>query len=319
MAQPCWHNANVFFGPASMGLPTRIENAYELLDQPREWYLDRPAGWIYYKPARGENLANQHIEAAATQVLVNARGTAAHPVSNLRFKGLTFAYATWMGVSGPEGYADDQTGFRVTGPDQPQTFEHAEFTTRTPGNLRFAYARHVTIRDNRFRHLGAVGVDFATGSQHNTIAGNGFKDISAAAIQLGGVDAIDQPPDRRGTGHARQPDRQQHDHQGGPGVHRCGGDLRRLHDAHDDHPQLALQSALHGNRDRLGLGDDRPGPFPGVHRLPVRELEDLRRRRPPAGATRSSSTRSPTTSRSPTTAAASIRSASRAPRSTTAS
>ena len=194
MAQPCWHNANVFFGPASMGLPTRIENAYELLDQPREWYLDRRTGWIYYKPARGENPANQHIEAAATQVLVKARGTAAHPVSNLRFKGLRFAYATWMGVSGPEGYADDQTGFRVTGPDQPQTFEHAEFTTRTPGNLRFAYAHHVTLRDNRFRHLGAVGVDFATGSQHNTIAGNGFKDISAAAIQLGGVDAIDSHP-----------------------------------------------------------------------------------------------------------------------------
>ncbi len=194
MAQPCWHNANVFVGPASMGLPTRIENAYELLDQPREWYLDRRAGWIYYKPASGENPARAKIEAAATQVLVSARGTAAHPVSRLRFEGLTFAYATWMGVSGPQGYADDQTGFRVTGPDQPQTFEHAEFTTRTPGNLRFAYARHVTIRGNRFRHLGAVGVDFGTGSQHNTIAGNGFRDISAAAIQLGGVDAIDHHP-----------------------------------------------------------------------------------------------------------------------------
>ena len=175
MAQPCWHNANVFIGPAAMGLPTQIENAYELLDQPHEWYLDRRSGWIYYKPASGENLAREDIEAAATQVLVNARGTAEHPVSHVRFKGLTFAYATWMGVSGPEGYADDQTGFHVTGQNQPQTFEHAEFTTRTPGNLRFAYARHVTIRDNRFRHLGAVGVDFGTGSQHNTIAGNGFR------------------------------------------------------------------------------------------------------------------------------------------------
>ena len=52
----------------------------------------------------------------------------------------------------------------------------------------------MTIRGNRFRHLGAVGVDFGTGSQHNTIAGNGFRDISAAAIQLGGVDEIDHHP-----------------------------------------------------------------------------------------------------------------------------
>ena len=111
MAQPCWHNANVFVGSAAMGLPTRIENAYELLDQPREWYLDRHTGWMYYQPARGENLAREDVEAAATQVLVDSRGTLAHPVSHLRFDGLTFAYATWMGVSGRQGYADDQTAF----------------------------------------------------------------------------------------------------------------------------------------------------------------------------------------------------------------
>jgi hypothetical protein len=198
MAQPCWHNANVFFGPASMGLPTRIENAYELLNRPQEWYLDRHAGWIYYKPARGEKLAREDFEAAATQVLVDARGTLAHPVGHLRFAGLTFAYATWTGVSGPQGYADDQTGFHVTGLNQPQTFEHAQFTTRTPGNLRFIYARNVTIRNNTFRHLGAVALDFNTGSQNDTIADNRFSDISAAAIQLGGVAVVDHHPSHTG-------------------------------------------------------------------------------------------------------------------------
>jgi hypothetical protein len=198
MADPCWHNAQVFIGPASMGLPTRIVNAYELLDQPREWYLDRHAGWIYYKPDSGANPARQNIEVAATQVLVDAQGTLAHPVKHLRFKRLNFEYATWMGVSGPEGYADDQTGFRVTGPDQPKTVEHAQYTTRTPGNLRFAYARHVTIRHNRFRHMGAVAVDFNTGSQHNKITGNQFRDISAAAIQLGGVAPVDHHPTESG-------------------------------------------------------------------------------------------------------------------------
>jgi hypothetical protein len=198
MAQPCWHNANVFIGPAAIGLPTRIENAYQLLDQPREWYLDRHAGWIYYKPAGGEKPAREDVEAAATQVLVDARGTLAHPISHLRFKGLTFAYATWMGVSGRQGYADDQTGFHVTGPNQPNTLEHAEFTTRTPGNLRFAYDRDVTIRDSTFRHLGAVALDFDTGSQQDTIEHSRFNDISAAAIQLGGVDAVDHHPSRAG-------------------------------------------------------------------------------------------------------------------------
>ena len=115
MAQPCWHNANVFYGPASMGPPTRIENAYELLNRPGEWYLDQRHGWIYYKPARSERLGREDFEAAATQVLVDARGTLAHPISHLRFDGLTFAYATWMGVSGPQGYADDQGNRYKTG------------------------------------------------------------------------------------------------------------------------------------------------------------------------------------------------------------
>jgi hypothetical protein len=198
MAQPCWHNANVFFGPAAMGLPTRIVNAYALLDKPHEWYLDRRAGWIYYKPARGEKLAREDVEAAATQVLVNARGTLARPVGHLRFDGLAFAYATWMGVSGNQGYADDQTGFHVTGTNQPQTFEHVQFTTRTPGNLRFAYDHDVTIRNDVFLHLGAVAVDFDTGSQHDTIADSRFSDISAAAVQLGGVDEVDHHPSHAG-------------------------------------------------------------------------------------------------------------------------
>ena len=131
-------------------------------------------------------------------MLVDARGTLARPVSDIRFDGLAFAYATWMGVSGNQGYADDQTGFRVTGPNQPQTFEHAEFTTRTPGNLRFAYDHDVTIRNDVFSHLGAVAVDFDTGSQHDTIADNRFSDISAAAIQLGGVEVVDHHPSRAG-------------------------------------------------------------------------------------------------------------------------
>ncbi len=198
MAQPCWHNANVFAGPIAMGLPTRIVNAYALLDRSGEWYLDRSAGWIYYKPARGEKLAREDVEAAANQVLVDARGTLARPVSNLRFDGLRFEYATWLGVSGPQGYADDQTGFHVTGSNQPQTFEHAQYTTRTPGNLRFAYARDVSIVDCTFRHLGAVAVDFNTGSQHDTVADSTFSDISAAAIQLGGVDPVDMHPTRPG-------------------------------------------------------------------------------------------------------------------------
>src|SRR5206468_5416531 len=66
MAQPCWDNSTKrvtipgipgrtanLVGPASLGnnrIPMYVENAYELLDQPGEWYLDGPANTIYYVP-----------------------------------------------------------------------------------------------------------------------------------------------------------------------------------------------------------------------------------------------------------------------------
>jgi hypothetical protein len=56
----------------------------------------------------------------------------------------------------------------------------------------------VTIRSSSFQHLGAVAVDFDTGSQHDTIADSRFTDTSAAAIQLGGVDAVDHHPTHPG-------------------------------------------------------------------------------------------------------------------------
>ncbi len=73
MVQPCWDNSNKrvefpdipgrtvsMVGPGHLtngGRATYAENAYELLDQPGEWYLDRTAHRVYYLPRKGENLA----------------------------------------------------------------------------------------------------------------------------------------------------------------------------------------------------------------------------------------------------------------------
>src|SRR5205814_670253 len=98
-------------------------------------------------------------------------------------------YATWNDPSTGDGYVTDQSGFHVIGPDHdPNIIDHDPKDTRTPGNLSFAYAHNITFDGNIFEHLGAVAVDFGTGSKGNTISNNLFEDISSAAIQIGGVD-----------------------------------------------------------------------------------------------------------------------------------
>jgi len=199
MQLPCWSNANAFGAAAgqpilwSFTLLTRFENAYEFLHEPGQWYLDGNAGWLYYIPRAGESMATADVELPIVEALVDATG--ASPISHVRFENLTFAYATWLTPSGPEGYAADQSGFTLTGgPHAVNIIGHDPEVTRTPGNVRLRFATNVQFTGNTFIHLGGVGLDFQRGSQDNAIVDNVFEDISSAAIQLGGVDADDARP-----------------------------------------------------------------------------------------------------------------------------
>ena len=201
MRQPCWKNANVFQAKAgdpvlwSFVLLTRFENAYEFLDEPGEWYLDSGAGWLYYIPRSGESMQTANVELPVAEALVEGRGEFLRPIAYVRFEGFTFAHATWLGPSGPNGYAADQSGFHLVGEGhQPNIMGHDPNVVRTPGNVRFEFARHITFARNTFVHLGGVALDFATGSQDNLIVDNHFEDISSAAIQVGGVDRDDHHP-----------------------------------------------------------------------------------------------------------------------------
>jgi hypothetical protein len=201
MREPCWTNANVFQAAAgsvslwNFRLVARFENALEMLDTPGEWYLDSTTGWLYYMPRPGEDMASASVELPVVETLIDGRGELGSPVAHIVFDGLTFAYATWLGPSSPDGYAADQSGFHLTGRGHPVNFiGHDPNVTRTPGNVRFIFARDITFRRSTFVHLGGAGLDFDTGSQSNAILDSTFEDISSAAIQVGGVLVQDHHP-----------------------------------------------------------------------------------------------------------------------------
>ncbi len=201
MEPRCWKNANVFTATNGQSLwnfrqLAWLENAYEFLDQPGEWYLDNTTGQLYYIPLPGEDMATAVVELPLLETLVDVQGALGRPVTHLRFEGLTFSYATWLQPSTSEGYAADQSGFHLVGPDHlPNIIGHDPHDARTPGNVRLRFAQHIEFLHNAFTHLGAVALDFDTGSQFNVIADNSFEDISSAAIQMGGITRADHHPD----------------------------------------------------------------------------------------------------------------------------
>ncbi|MBO9712345.1 hypothetical protein [Sphingomonas sp.] len=202
MAQPAWTNANLVFtkqpdGSLAPGIwsfwqVSWFENHVAFLDTPGEWVLDAAADTIFYMPRAGEDLATVEAILPVVETLVEAHGSEEAPVCNLAFEGLAFRHATWLGPSGDDGYVVDQSGFHLVGSGHRSNVTgHFEHVIRTPGNLSFRHARNIRFERCDFAHLGAVAVDFGTGSQGNRIHGCNFDDIASAAIQIGGIDRID--------------------------------------------------------------------------------------------------------------------------------
>ncbi|MFJ9784842.1 fibronectin type III domain-containing protein [Amycolatopsis sp. NPDC101161] len=209
MAQPCWDNSTkrVLFpdipgrsvnmvGPADLTNgrhPTYAENAFELLDTPGEWYLDRAAHVVYYLPKPGQDLRRADVEVPVLEKLVDARG-----IHDVAFRGLRYSYATWLTPSSPEGFSEIQAGYTITGADGWATQGLCQFVpggtcpyaswTREPANVAVSHGQRVEFSDSVFAHLGGAGLDLIDGTKESQVRGDIFTDISGNGVQLGGVD-----------------------------------------------------------------------------------------------------------------------------------
>ena len=204
MAQPCWYNSTrrvdggEHVGYGTFGAPTYIENAYEMLNQPGQFYLDGSAHKLYYVPRAGEVMATADVEAPILQTLVEGIGSPKAPIHNISFSNLQFSYATWMQPGTPTGFSEVQAGYTVTGNGGYATegvcFYARHGTcpfgawTKEPGNVQFSYDRDLTFANDRFVHLGAAGLNLDNGTQDATVIGSVFTDISGNGVEIGGVD-----------------------------------------------------------------------------------------------------------------------------------
>lgn len=226
--QPCWSNLHIpdqpsgvtnptdangdnamggFEGLSDANPPSSIENAYELLTSPSQWYLDQSSDTLYYMAHSGENVPAESFVMPIEQSLVDVSGTPDDPVHDVIFKGIEFAYTTWMQPSGDDGFAEMQANFTLTGPNASGSVQGSTVPpegtcqyTSPPGTCPFAAwtqepaavtltgAHDVQVLDGVFTHLGAAGLNVVHGSQDNLIQGNVITDTSGSGIQLGSAD-----------------------------------------------------------------------------------------------------------------------------------
>jgi hypothetical protein len=79
--------------PAPMHKQYRyVENIFEELDAPGEWFLDRKKNILYYYPPKGLDLKNAVVEVVRLKHLVEMRGTAQSPVKWIELRNFTFRH-----------------------------------------------------------------------------------------------------------------------------------------------------------------------------------------------------------------------------------
>lgn len=155
--------------------PAWIENAYELLDEEGEWYLDRPTSTVYYKPRKGEHMVSAEVYLSKLETLMNCSG-----VSNVEFRGITFEHATWLTPNTASGFACLQADARISGLTD-------QIYTQMPGNISFNYCTNIKITSCVFDHLGSTALQLSAGCKNNSIYNNTFTDISGSAISIGSL------------------------------------------------------------------------------------------------------------------------------------
>jgi len=186
LQQPyCQYSYNTSYGGGTFFQATgawMIVNAFEELNEPGEWYLNRATQQVFYYPSSFENMSNAVVFAPVVEDLLNLNGdSAASKLQNLRFQNLTFEHGNWffpgsyfIGATEGESLlqaAQPSDGVGVLG-----------YNYNVPGAIRLTNTVGIQFIGNTIRHQGTCGINACVGARNTLIQGNLFQDLTGAAV-----------------------------------------------------------------------------------------------------------------------------------------
>ena len=143
-----------------------VENIFEELDAPGEWFLNPQTHTLYFHPPAGLDLKKAVVEATRLRMLVEFRGDETNPVKWITLRGLTFRQAarTVMDTREPllrTDWAIYRGGAIFFNGAEECALEDG-FIDQVGGNAVFVnnYNRRVAIRGTQIAKAGASGICF---------------------------------------------------------------------------------------------------------------------------------------------------------------
>lgn len=189
MRMPCFRDCQIK-GGLQIGSPSYIENVFELLENPGEWYLDRSDDTLYYIPRPGEDMQTAEAIIPVVERLVEVAGTLDKPVSHIDFEGLKFMFSTFL-RPGVEGHPNIQANL-LKDPNEDKL--DSSCFIKIPSAVLVDAAQDITFERCSFTRLGSGAMDIQHGAKGVTVRGCRFTDIAASGIQIGDFNHTDAHP-----------------------------------------------------------------------------------------------------------------------------
>lgn len=145
-----------------------VENIFEELDAPGEWYHNAKTNMLYYYPTPDVDLSTARVEVDRQRHLFEFNRTNARSVSQVALCGLIFRHAarTFMETREP--------------------LLRSDWTIYRGGAVLFNGAEDCTLEDCEFDQLGGNAVFVSGGNRRITIRGCDFHDTGASAVAFVG-------------------------------------------------------------------------------------------------------------------------------------
>ena len=169
-----------------------LDNVFEALSEPGEWYLERSTGRLYYVPKPGEDPETTEVHAPRVLQFLRIVGEprAGRFVDFVRFQGITFQHSDWRHPGEDEGSgADLLSNASVAGNRRGAFAACAQAAADVPGVITLEGARFCGIEDCTVRNAGWYGVYIASGCEGVRVVGNDMVDLGAGGVKINGAAA----------------------------------------------------------------------------------------------------------------------------------
>jgi len=151
--------------PAAMHEQYRfVENIFEELDAPGEWWLDRTNSTLYYYPSKGVDLANAVVEVSHLKNSIVLQGSAERPLRNITINQLHFIH--------------NERSFM----DTKEPLLRSDWTIYRGGAVLLDGTENCSITNCRFTNTGGNAIMLSNYNKHDTISGCYIAYAGASAI-----------------------------------------------------------------------------------------------------------------------------------------